>query len=423
VTSHLRVVLVDDSPDARRRMREQVAGFDGFEIVGEAMTGQAALAAVDATDPDLVLVTQAAVRQNDERFRVLVESVADYAIYLLDADGRVSSWNSGAARIKGYEAEEILGRHFSVFYTEDARASGHPAEELAIATRAGRHEEEGWRVRKDGSLFWANEVITPVRDIDGGLVGFAKVTRDFTERRALLEELERQAVELRQANDALAGVARDRTEFLAVTAHELRTPVTVVDGFARTLRDRWNEISDEKRLDMVNALARGGERLSTLVDELLTASRLEAGVLEVEASIFDLAELVAEVVRDVGGDSESLVVADLEPAPVFADRGRVQQMVANYLTNALRYGGPPIAITTSRAADAVVLRVNDSGNGVPPELVPRLFDKFARGSPQQGTGLGLFIVRELARAQGGDAWYEARASGGSCFALRLPSAT
>jgi PAS domain S-box-containing protein len=357
----------------------------------------------------------------DERFRALVESVADYAIFLLDPDGKIASWNSGAERIKGYRADEVLGRHFSIFYTDEARASGHPAEKLAIATREGRHEEEGWQVRKDGSLFWANAVVTPVRDADGDLVAFAKVTRDFTDRRALLEELERQAADLRAANESLADVARDRTEFLAVTAHELRTPVTVVDGFARTLRDRWGALSDQERLDMVNALARGGERLSILVDELLTASRLEAGVLEVHASDFDLAALVAEVVRDVAAADRSLVVTDVEPAHVFADRGRVQQMVANYLTNALRYGGPPIVITTSRDAEGVVLRVNDSGNGVPPELVPRLFDKFARGSTQQGTGLGLFIVRELARAQGGEAWYEARAGGGSCFALRLPS--
>jgi PAS domain S-box-containing protein len=359
----------------------------------------------------------------DERFRALVDSVADYAIFLLDPDGRVASWNTGAERIKGYTAEEILGRHFSVFYTDEARAGGLPAEELATATREGRYEEEGWRVRKDGSRFWANVVVTPVHDSSGELVAFAKVTRDFTERRALLEELERQAVELRAANESLASVARDRTEFLAVTAHELRTPVTVVDGFARTLRDGWEEFSDEARLDMVHALARGGERLSTLVDELLTASRLDAGVLEVDATDFDLSGLVAEVVRDLGAAAGSEVVTDVDPVHVHADRGRVQQMIANYMTNALRYGGPPIVVTTSRAADGVVLRVNDSGKGVPPELVPRLFDKFARGSAQQGTGLGLFIVRELARAQGGEAWYEARAGGGSCFALRLPSAS
>jgi signal transduction histidine kinase len=172
---------------------------------------------------------------------------------------------------------------------------------------------------------------------------------------------------------------------------------------------------------MLAALARGGERLAALVDELLTASRLEAGALEVNAEVFDLGELVAELVGDVSGAADVAITADFEPMFVFADRGRVQQMVANYVTNAIRYGGPPIVITTARVANGVELRVNDSGTGVPPELVPRLFGKFAKGRPAQGTGLGLFIVRELARAQGGDAWYETRAGGGSCFALRLPS--
>jgi hypothetical protein len=423
VTSHPRVVVIDDSPDVRRKLRELLEANGTFEVVGESTTGIDARATVAHDHPDFVVASEHAVLDDDERYRSLVENVADYAIFLLDPEGRVSSWNRGARMLKGYPADEILGRDFSVFYTEDARAAGHPKEELEIATREGRHEEEGWRVRKDGSLFWANVVITAIHNGRGELTGFAKVTRDFTERRAMLEALERQAVELREANEALSRVAQDRTEFLAVTAHELRTPVTVVDGFASTLRDGWESFSDRERLEMVRALARGGQRLSTLVDELLTASRLEAGVLEVHPTEFDLGELVTEVVRDVADPSESVVVTDVQNVLVNADRNRVHQMVTNYVTNALRYGGPPIVVTTSRSSDGIVLRVNDSGAGVPPELVPRLFGKFARGSSHQGTGLGLFIVRELARAQGGDAWYEARAGGGSCFALRLASAT
>jgi len=360
------------------------------------------------------------LRESDERFRLLVESVGDYAIFLLDVDGNVTSWNRGAERIKGYRSEEIVGRHFSVFYTDEAQASGHPASELAAAARDGRNEEEGWRVRKDGSLFWANVVITAVRDPAGELRGFAKITRDTTERRAMVEALERQATELRSANELLGRVAQERTQFLAVTAHELRTPVTVVNGFASTLRDHWERLSDKDRVEMIAALSRGGERLARLVEELLTASRLEAGVLEVHATDFDLAQVVGEVVTDVGGAAGVTITADVDTCMVHADRGRVQQMITNYVTNALRYGRPPIAITMASVTGAAELRVSDAGDGVAPELLPRLFGKFARGSTEQGTGLGLFIVRELARAQGGDAWYEARAGGGSCFALRLP---
>jgi len=360
------------------------------------------------------------LRESDERFRLLVDSVTDYAIYLLDVEGNITSWNVGAERIKGYRTEEVLGRHFGIFYTDESRANDHPARELAAAAAAGRYEEEGWRVRKDGSIFWANVVITAVRDAAGELRGFAKVTRDITERREMLEELERQAVELRAANDLLGRVAQERTQFLAVTAHELRTPVTVVNGFATTLRDHWDRLSDHDRIEMVAALSRGGERLARLVEELLTASRLEAGALEVHATDFDLAQVIGEVVTDVGGPSGVTITADVETCIVHADRGRVQQMLTNYVTNALRYGRPPIAIATAAVSGAVELRVSDGGDGVRGDLLPRLFGKFARGSSEQGTGLGLFIVRELARAQGGDAWYEQRAGGGACFALRLP---
>jgi PAS domain S-box-containing protein len=422
VASHPRVVVVDDSAETRAQLRALLESTGSFEVVGEALPGPEASAVLEVTAPDLVVGTMQAVRNNDRRLRALVESVVDYAILMLDGDGYIRSWNSGAERITGYRAQEILGRHFSIFTTGDDRGGTRPMEPLARAEREGRYEEEDWRVTKDGSRFWANVVITAIHGDDGALVGFAKVMRDFGERQSLLEALEAHANELREANAALAAVAKDRTEFLAVTAHELRTPVTVVDGFASMLRDQWDTFSEADRLDMVHALARGGARLSALVDELLTASRLEAGVLSVEPVDFDLSEVVAEVVRDVAGSSPSLVVNELGSAPVHADRGRVHQMVTNYVTNALRYGGPPIVITSTRTPEGVVLRVDDSGSGVPPEMVPRLFGKFARGSVHQGTGLGLFIVRELARAQGGDAWYEASDGGGSSFALRLPSA-
>lgn len=344
------------------------------------------------------------LRHSEERFRLLVESVGDYAIFMLDPGGRISSWNRGAERAKGYRAEEIIGKHFSVFYPPEAVAAGHPQYELKVAVAEGRYEEEGWRVRKDGSTFWANVVITAVRDETGALRGFAKMTRDVTERKALLEEL--------------ADLAEARSEFLAVTAHELRTPVAVVNGFSSTLRDHWDELEEGERREMVAALARGGERLSRLVDDLLTAARLEAGALEVSPQPVALIGVVEEVAADLSAD----VTIDLPDLRVNVDHGRLQQMIGNYLTNAVRYGKPPVTITATREEGAIVLKVCDAGEGVSPDLLPRLFGKFERGSAQDGTGLGLFIVRELARAQGGDAWYEPPATAGACFALRIPLA-
>jgi len=346
------------------------------------------------------------LRRSEERFRLLVESVQDYAIFMLDPTGHIASWNLGAQRIKGYSADEIIGRHFSTFYLQDAIDAGHPEYELRVAIAEGRYEEEGWRKRKDGTTFWANVVITAVRSHDGTLLGFAKVTRDMTERKRMLEDLERAAAE--------------RVQLLAVTAHELRTPVSVVRGFTSTLDSHWNELADDERREMIASLRRGGERLGRLVEDLFTAARLESGAIEVKPRPFDLAEVVAEVVRDAGDAGVEL--APMTSTVVNGDRGRVHQMIGNYVTNALRYGEPPIRISLDRVDSWADVSVTDAGTGVAEELVPRLFTKFAAGGSKEGSGLGLFIVRELARAHGGSAWYEPMPDGGSRFVLRLPLA-
>lgn len=406
---------------------EVAAGKEGMRSVEHRLAGtptwvSATIAAVtDASRVPLYLLLQLQdvtarraaeeeLRRSEERFRLFVSTVGDYAIFMLDPEGIVESWNVGAERTNGYSADEIIGRHFSAFYTEADKARDHPAQELEIARREGRFEEEGWRLRKDGSTFWASVLITAVRDASGALLGFSKVTRDMTERRRLAEEREK--------------VAAERSEFLAIAAHELRTPVAVVHGFASTLRDHWAQLEDPDRREMVEAMARGGERLSRLVEDLLTSSRLDSGALDVHPVALDLGEALAEAVTDLSATSASPVSVTVEPLSIVvrADRGRLQQMLGNYLTNALRYGRPPFAVAATVSSDGAEVRVTDSGVGVPEELVGRLFDKFSRGSDREGTGLGLYIVRELARAQGGDAWYETVPGGGSCFALRLPLA-
>ena len=345
------------------------------------------------------------LRKSEEQFRLLVESVGDYAIFMLDAGGHIASWNLGAQRAKGYQAEDVLGRHFSIFYPPEAVASGHPEYELEVASAEGRYEEEGWRVRKDGSYFWANVVITALRNKAGRLVGFAKVTRDVTERKQLLERLEQ--------------AARERTQLLAVTAHELRTPVAVVTGFAATLGEHWEELDNQERADMLASMRRGGDRLSRLVDDLFTAARLETGALEVKPAPFELSALLTEIADET---AEGDIHVEATPIMVLADRGRTQQMVSNYVTNALRHGSGPVTVSAEISDGEARIAVSDSGPGVSEEQVPRLFHKFAGSGGQESTGLGLFIVRELARAQGGDAWYESSADGGATFAIRLPLA-
>ncbi|MEY2419337.1 MAG: hypothetical protein QOG90_2017 [Actinomycetota bacterium] len=346
------------------------------------------------------------LRRSEEQFRILVEGVGDYAIFMLDATGHIISWNLGAERAKGYVAEEVLGRHFSIFYPPEAIAREHPQYELRVAEAEGRYEEEGWRVRKDGSMFWANVIITALRDRKTGrLIGFAKVTRDVTERRRLLENLEQAAAE--------------RTQLLAVTAHELRTPVAVVTGFASTLQNHWDELEDAERRDMIASLSRGGERLSRLVDDLFTSARLESGALELQRSEFDLTQLLTEIAGDTGGDD--VCVEGDDNVLVSADRGRTQQMITNYLTNALRHGSPPVRVHVTTDGAMARVAVSDAGPGVRENLLPRLFARFSGSGKADSTGLGLFIVRELARAQGGDAWYEPTPAG-SAFMFTLPLA-
>ena len=367
-----------------------------------------------------------ALRRSEERFRLLVETVGDYAIFMLDPDGRVASWNAGAQASKGYSAEEIIGQHFRVFYPPELQASGHPEHELEIAMREGRYEEEGWRVRKDGSRFWANVIITAVHDEHGRHLGYAKVTRDTSERRAMLEEREQAAVALAEANAQLAQAVEDQAHFLAVTAHELRTPVGVLGGTADTLVAHWADLDDDERRELLEGMSSSAVRLRRLLADLLTASRLQASVLELELGPVDIGLLVgaaATTARRTHPTAE--IVAEAEPGLVVeGDADRLAQAVDNLIANALRHGAPPVRVAARAFGATVEITVEDSGAGVPEEMRGRLFDRFATGQAPGGTGLGLYIVRQLARSHDGDATYRLPSADGEkgSFVISLPLA-
>ena len=362
----------------------------------------------------------AAVDVNDEQFRLLVESVSDYAIFMVDADGRVVTWNRGAEMLKGYTADEIIGQHFRVFHTPEAQADLHPERSLESAKRLGRYEEEGWRVRKDGSRFWANVVITPLLNSDGELVGYAKVTRDNTEQHTIAEERERTALTLAEANERLRKVADEKAEFVAITAHELRGPVLLMRGSAETLTDSWDRLDDPSRKRLLELLTRGGNRLHRLLEDLLVVTRAEAGRLDLTIERLQLRPVLDDAVHEL----EAGATIDLDcdgSLAVRADRGRLVQIVNNLLANAIRYGAPPVALAASAGDTMVEISVTDHGSGVSPDDVPQLFTKFANvRRSSQGTGLGLYIVSQLAQAMGGDAAYERPADGGSRFTVRVP---
>jgi PAS domain S-box-containing protein len=374
--------------------------------------------AEDVTAPRLVLHE---LRASEERFRLLVEGVSDYAIFMLDPGGHVTTWNAGAQRMKGYSAEEIVGQHFRTFYPQEARDRRHPEHELEIAVREGRYEEEGWRIRKDGSSFWANVVITALFDPNRNLVGFGKVTRDVTERRRSEDARERARVELSAAVDQLRAANEQSADFLAIIAHELHSPITAMTGAAGILAEHWADLDDAQRAENFQNLSRSAIRTRRLLDELLMASRLEAGQLEVTVDTVPLDAVIEEAVAASG---EPVEVGGAKGEIVTADRIRVVQILTNLLSNAARYGGPPIRLDVAPNGSAVEVKVSDSGPGIADGLEPQLFRKFVRGPGRRdrGTGLGLFIVRELARRQGGDAWYERTGDGRACFCFSVPRA-
>jgi PAS domain S-box-containing protein len=384
----------------------------------ESRQGQPLYVFLQAHDVTEARRTAEDLRLSEERFRLIVEAVQDYAIFMLDREGHISSWNAGAQRIKGYTANEIIGQHFRVFYPPEQQQRRHPEHELELAVRDGRYEEEGWRIRKDGGRFWASVVITAVYDGHGRHVGFAKVTRDITERRRAAEELE-------AMNERLARAAEEQSQFLAVTAHELRGPVSVLGGSADMLSKHWDELEAEELSDLLAGMRNSADRLRRLLADLLTAARVDAGAIELQRETVVLADVV-EAARDVTYRTQTGVDIAVSVPPelvVCADPDRLAQSVENLLGNAVRYGQPPVRITAEERDGRVELRVSDSGPGVATELAARLFERFATGQRQRGTGLGLFIVRELARAQGGDAWYEPPEDGRPhAFVIALPTA-
>ena len=365
-----------------------------------------------------------ALRESEERFRLLVESVRDYAIFLLDPGGYVISWNTGAQRIKGYTADEILGRHFSIFYPPDRLDV--PAVELQEALANGRVEDEGWRLRKNGERFWANVIITALFDETGTHRGFAKVTRDLTER-LQREEAERQAALHEEAS-------RMKDDFLAIVSHELRTPLNVVVGQAALLER--GSVAPDNQPRAWASLQRNLKLLTKIIDDLLDVSRVVTGKLALERARFDLRPLVQSAVEEVlpSAQAKGLTVRqalDGPPAVVIGDAARLRQVVANLLANAVKFtaSGGWIAVECSVADGAFVLRVSDSGVGIEPKFLESVFERFSQADTttkreHAGLGLGLAIVRELVTRHDGTVTAASPGRGrGATFEVRLPLAT
>jgi PAS domain S-box-containing protein len=385
-----------------------------------------------------------ALRQSEERFRLLVEGTTDHALFMLDPQGHVASWNPGAERIKGYVAEEIVGQHFSRFYPREATDRGWPAEGLRRAEAEGRFEDEGWRVRKDGSTFWANVVLTALRDETGRLRGFSKVTRDLTERRRKEEELrqlhrdlerrvEERTAALAASNEALREADRRKDQFVMMLAHELRNPLAPLLNSLELLQAAGadpNVVEQARRI-----MSRQVGHMARIIEDLVDVSRLLRGRVELRPERLDLGRFVRTALEDQRPalDRAGLSLdAELPELPVWvhADPTRLRQVLENLLQNAAKFtdrgGRVTVRVQADAGRQAAVLTVRDTGVGIEPALLPHLFDAFTQADrsldrSKGGLGLGLSLVKGLVELHGGTVRAGSGGPGrGSEFVVCLP---
>ena len=357
-----------------------------------------------------------ALRRSEERFRLLLEGVRDYAIMMLDHEGRVTSWNSGAERILGYSVEEVLGQSFQRFFLPEDVAAGRPGEELRKAILNTRFEQHGWRVRKGGSRFWAEVIVTPLYDAEGQLRGFAKVTRDLSERKRI-ESLEEQG--------------RHLTEFLAMLAHELRNPLAPIRN-ALAIIGMSKELPKQVAWSR-DVIDRQTTQLARLVDDLLDVSRITRGKLRLREAPVDLNAAVARAVEaaqpliDTRRQRLHAALADSEII-VYGDVARLTQVVLNLLNNAAKYTpeGGDIWLEVRDVDGSAEVRVRDNGMGIPATLIDSIFDLFAQGErtidrSEGGLGIGLTLARRLVTLHGGNITAHSEGVGkGAEFVVTLP---
>ena len=355
------------------------------------------------------------LRRSEERFRLLVEGVRDYAIFMLDTEGNVASWNEGAQLNKGYAAEEIIGRHFSTFYPPEVVESGWPQHELKLALERGSFEDEGWRLRKDGSRFWASVVITALHDADGRHIGFAKVTRDLTERRRVR---------------TLEDEGRRITTFIAMLGHELRNPLAPIMNAVSIMQ---LEHLESARLRMCrDIIARQLQQMVRLIDDLLDVGRITSGKIKLDFEPVRLADVVTDAVEMVHPLIQQhrhalSVVLDEEPVWIMGDRARLLQVVSNLLNNAARYTPPQgrIEVTLRRDGAHAEIWVKDNGPGIAPTHLKDIFNLFVQvehRADHGGLGLGLSLVQQLVTLHRGEVsvFSIGEAGKGSEFVVRLP---
>jgi PAS domain S-box-containing protein len=385
----------------------------------DALAFMAEMAKLRQSESDDRPGAEPALGVDKETYRLLVDAVQDYAIFALDPTGNIVTWNAGAERLEGYSASEIIGSHFSRFYTPEDIARDHPRYELKQAAEMGVYEEEGWRVRKDGSRFWSSVVITAIRDRNGTLRGFGKVTRDLSARKQYEDELKRTTAALSAANKELEA-------FSYAVSHDLRSPLRGIDGFSQALLEDYGDKLDETGRQYLQFVREGTQKMGKLIDDLLNLSRLTRA--EMKFVKVDLSQMVHDIARNLAKQDPKRTVQFQIQDGVIAkgDPGLLSAVFENLLSNAWKF--------TARRAEALiefgaenqngrtVFFVRDNGVGFDMKYYSKLFGAFQRlhaDTDFKGTGVGLATVRRVITRHGGDVWADSKVGVGTTFYFTL----
>jgi PAS domain S-box-containing protein len=370
---------------------------------------------------------------SEQRYRLLVNEVRDYAIFMLDLEGRVETWNAGARRILGYEDHEVLGQNGRLFYVPEDQALGVPEAEIVKARTTGRAEDERWHMRRDGSRFWASGVLSSIRGPWGELQGFAKVMRDLTEQKRIQDERSRLLESEKAAREEAETLNRMKDEFLAMLSHELRTPISAILGWVQLLAS--DQLPEAQRRRAIEIIQRNSRLEVQLIEDLLDTSRVISGQLRLKRSILALDRLAAAAVESLRQQAEAKGIAlhaeldaDVE---VSGDPDRLEQVILNLMSNALKFTPPGgrIEISLKAARDVARLSVSDNGEGMSAEFLPRAFEQFQQADTSLsrrhgGLGLGLSIVSHIVQLHRGKVSAESPGVGqGSTFTVELPLVT
>ena len=373
------------------------------------------------------------LRQSEERYRSLVEQVIDYGIFMLDEKGRIMSWNEGARRMKGYTAKEIIGKYFSIFYPEEDILNNKPENELLIASKHGKYEEEGWRLRKDGTRFWASVVITSIYNSEGNHIGYSKVTRDLSERkeseRALKESYDKfraLAEELRNTNSDLSFANQELEQFTSIVSHDLQEPVRTIKSFLALLNLKLEQGQYEDLKIYIDKSIMAANRMRELIHNLLHYSQL--GKSEVREEEIDVSELVNHALQNLRSSIEAtgaLITIEKEVESIYGDRVQLVQLIQNLLSNALKFTDrkhPRIKIRCWQENNHIRFSVSDNGIGIAGNDLNKVFDIFRRLSTEKeypGTGIGLAICKKIVDRHGGRIWPESEPGKGTTFYFTL----